>query len=265
MLTYFGAWPGYETTPFKERYRLIKQAGFDATLVWWDEEDPAQGDYLTQPEEARRAGLYVENMHASTTGAGHFWEDTTAGQAVYNYYMMCIGDCAAFEIPTMVMHTGRGAERLPPMSEIGLERFARMIDKAERLGVNIAIENQGCPEKTGRAMEMLERFDAPRLGMCYDSGHGNIDRSLGRGVEMLARFGHRLKALHLNDNDGSGDQHRLPFDGTIDWPPLMKQIAQTGYAGPTTLELGIYAELAVEEYLTRALEQARQLEALRNA
>ena len=163
MLTYFGDFPGYDNTPFEERYRLIKQAGFDATLVWWDEED--QGDYRTQPELARRAGLWVENMHADFGNAGHLWEDTAAGQAVFEYYMMCLDDCGTFEIPTMVMHTGCGRDYLPSLSELSLDRLGRMINRAERLGVNIAIENQGAPEKTERAMELLGRFDSPRLGM----------------------------------------------------------------------------------------------------
>jgi len=262
MLSYFGDWPGWEETPVPERYRLIRQAGFDGTLIWWDEED--WGDFRTQPEEARRAGLWVENIHASFDYAGDLWEDTLAGRAVFAYYMQCLEDCGTFGIPTMVMHTGCGGYPLPPISEIGLDRFERLIDCAQRNGAHIAIENQCAPEKTQRAIELLERFDSPHLGMCYDSGHGNVRDSLGRGREMLDRFGRRLKALHLHDNDGSSDQHLLPFDGTVDWPALMRKIAAAGYQGPTTLEAGSgYPQLATEEYLARAYERAKQLEDLR--
>ncbi|MCL1951910.1 MAG: sugar phosphate isomerase/epimerase [Oscillospiraceae bacterium] len=263
MLTYFGDWPGWEETPVPERYRLIRQAGFGGTLIWWDEED--WGDFRTQPQAARRAGLYVENMHASFDRAGDLWEDTAAGQAVFEYYMMCVNDCGIYEIPTVVMHTGCGGAPLPPVSALGLDRFARLIARAEELGVGIAMENQCAPEKTARAIAVLERFDSPALGMCYDSGHGNVHNSLGRGVAMLERFGHRLKALHLHDNDRAADQHLLPFDGTIDWPWLMRKIAEKGYRGPTTLEAGSgYPQLTTEEYLGRAYERAVKLEALRS-
>ena len=268
MLTFFGSWPGYGTTPFETRYRLIKQAGFDATSVWWEEEDPEQGDYLKQPEMARAAGLWVEYMHAGYGQACHFWEDTLAGESMYNYFMMCLGDCAAFDIPTMVMHVGCGGDPMPLQSQAGLDRFARMIDKAELLGVNIAIENQGDPAKVVFAMEILERFDAPCLGMCYDSGHASQFKNLGRGTEMLERFGHRLKALHLHDNDGTGDKHWPPYaqTGIIDWPALMKKIERKGYRGPTALELGGgHDGLTPEEYLALAFDRAKQLEALRNA
>jgi len=260
MLTYFGDWPGWTETPIDENYRLIKQAGFDATLIWWDEEEWA--DFRTLPARARKAGLWVENVHASFDNAGHIWEDTAAGQAVFEYYMMCVNDCGAFEIPTVVMHTGHGSHPLPPISELGLERFARLVDQAGKLGVNIAIENQCAPEKTERAMAILERFDSQSLGMCYDSGHGNVC-ALGR--EMLERFGHRLKALHLHDNDGLGDKHWLPFDGTVDWPIIMGTIAGKGYKGATTLELGgAYKELKPAEFLARAYDCAVRLEVLRN-
>jgi len=100
--------------------------------------------------------------------------------------------------------------------------------------------------------------------MCYDSGHGNTIKSNGTGKEMLRRFGHRLMALHLHDNDGSGDQHRLPFDGNVDWPSLMRQIEALGYKGPTTLEMGgPYPELTAEEFLRAAFARAKKLDALR--
>ena len=261
MLTYFGDWNGYNEISFTERYRLIRQAGFDGTLVWWDEE--AQGDFRTQQDYARRAGLWVENMHASFDNANHLWVDNAAGQAVFDYYMMCVSDCAEFEIPTMVMHTGCGGEPLPPVSEISLERLRRLIDRAEQLNINIAIENQCDPVKTRRAMDILERFDSPKLGMCFDSGHANVCPA---GAEMLARFGHRLKALHLHDNHSTDDEHLLPFEGNISWPALMRQIEQLGYQGATTLEVGgdCGTEKA-EEYLARAYERVKRLEGLRNA
>ena len=42
-------------------------------------------------------------------------------------------------------------------------------------------------------------------------------------------------ALHIHDYNGNSI-HRLPFDGTIDWPVAMKKNAETGYFGPTVIE-----------------------------
>jgi len=262
LICYSGDWYGCKEVPFEERYRLIKQAGFDGVYAWWNEE--GMDDYLAQPAMIRATGLYLENIHAETGGSNDFWEDTSAGAAMFEYYLELIDECARCGIPTFVMHVGRGAGYLPPMSEVSVTRLRRMIDEAQRRGVNIAIENQCDPVKNERATEVLAMFDSPRFGMCYDSGHGNTAKSNGTGQEMLRRFGHRLMALHLHDNDGLGDQHRLPFDGNIDWPALMRQVEALGYRGPTTLEMGgAYPKLATEEFLRRAYERAVKLHGMR--
>lgn len=64
---------------------------------------------------------------------------------------------------------------------------------------------------------------------------------------------------------GSYAQHGLPFDGTIDWSITMKKIAETGYSGATAVEAmnWDYENLSAEEFLRKAFEQAKRLEALR--
>lgn len=54
-------WFGYEM-PIAERYSLIKQAGFDGVLLWWSD-GFGRGDYRSGVELARKAGLYIENIH----------------------------------------------------------------------------------------------------------------------------------------------------------------------------------------------------------
>ena len=72
----------------------------------------------------------------------------------------------------------------------------------------------------------FERFSADYVGLCYDSGHGNLE---ARGLDDLERHKDRLISLHLHDNDGSSDQHKLPFTGTVDWKRLSGIIAASSY------------------------------------
>ena len=69
----------------------------------------------------------------------------------------------------------------------------------------------------------------------------------------------------MHDNCGSHDMHRLPFDGTINWPETMKAIANTGYSGATAIEAmnWDYTDLTIEDYLHEAFERAKKLEVLR--
>jgi len=262
MLSFFGSFPGYEQLNYTQRFRLIRQAGFDGVLLGWIEQYE-RPDYRDQPELARREGLLAENVHVDFFNASHIWEDTPEGQAVFEYYLKCADDCAASEIPAMVLHASYGMEQAPA-SELGLERFKHIADRAERRGVNVAVENMCTAEGIAKASCVLEHIDSPRLGFCFDSGHYNARRV--PEMDMLARFGHRLMALHLHDNDGTDDQHLLPFDGTTDWPAQMRSIAATGFRGATALEVFYRGDEAMppEEFLARAYERAVRLEALRN-
>jgi len=70
------------------------------------------------------------------------------------------------------------------------------------------------------------------------------------------------RIAELHDNDGTGDQHRLPFDGTVDWPRLARLIAASPYRKPISLEsnMGSYPKGADEmEHLRKALDAGTRL------
>lgn len=133
-----------------------------------------------------------------------------------------------------------------------LEPFAR------GQGVRIAIEN-GFDDDFVRLRELFDEYVPDYLGLCYDCGHGNLG---GRqGLDHLECLKSRLIAVHLHDNDGSGDQHNLPFCGTVDWPRLCRIIAASAYTKCVSLEVlmgGPGAEYE-QEFLAKALEAAQAL------
>jgi sugar phosphate isomerase/epimerase len=44
-------------------------------------------------------------------------------------------------------------------------------------------------------------------------------------------------ATHISDNDGSGDQHRTPGNGSIDWKAVMRALREAEYDGLFNLEI----------------------------
>lgn len=146
-----------------------------------------------------------------------------------------------------------------PHNALGLNRIKRMAEKAEQLCVNIALENL---RNLANLKYVLEQVDSPRIGFCYDCGH---HYRYYPDKDLLSMYGSRLMALHLHDDGGSYDQHRLPFDGTIDWSAAMKKIAVTGYSGATAIEAmnWDYKDLSAEEFLNEAFERAKRLEELK--
>lgn len=111
-------------------------------------------------------------------------------------------------------------ETSAPLSEVGIERLKRMTKVAEELGVNIAVENLYKYDELGY---IFDHISSKNLGMCYDTGHENF---LTPGADFILKYGDRLKACHIHDNDGKTDQHKTPFTGVIDWDNLAKGFAK---------------------------------------
>ena len=103
---------------------------------------------------------------------------------------------------------------------------------AGKLGITLCMENMtGKPYATHPSeavfgstaadiLELSERLDAM---VCWDFGHANIT-GLCQSVELEKLRG-RVRCLHIHDNDGVQDNHRIPFEcpastplgGCVDW------------------------------------------------
>ncbi|WP_105616395.1 sugar phosphate isomerase/epimerase family protein [Vallitalea okinawensis] len=253
MITIYD-WFGYEL-PIKERYQLIKKAGFDGVLLWWSEHF-SRNDYRNGPQIVREAGLFIENIHTPIQYQNNLWLDNQDGEALADCYLQCVVDCAAFEIPTMVVHLPNEDN---PYNALGLDRIKRIAEKAEQLGVNVALENL---RNITNVSYVLDQVDSLRIGFCYDCCHHHNNNP---SDDLLSMYGSRLMALHLHDNGGNYAQHQLPFDGMIDWSTTMKKIAKTNYSGATALEPmnWDYKDLSAEKFLQEAFKRAKRLEALK--
>jgi sugar phosphate isomerase/epimerase len=104
-----------------------------------------------------------------------------------------------------------------------------------------------------------------RLKFCFDSGHQNCHLH-SKDLDLLSMYGDKLISLHLHDNDGTQDQHMLPFEGNIKWETTMKKITSCGYIGATALEVTkntSYESFTCIEFLNLAYERAKCLDEFR--
>ncbi len=258
MITIYD-WFGYSVS-IKERYRLIRKAGFDGVMLWWSNY-LERNDYRDGPQFAREVGLSIENIHTPFQIQDDIWLDNLDGEAAMDCYLQSIADCAEFQIPTMVIHL---PDEGKPCNALGLNRFKKIAGKAENLGVTIALENL---HNLTNLAYLFEHLDSCRIGFCYDSSHHH---RFYPNTDLLSMFGSRLLALHLHDYidvRGQYVTHRLPFDGVIDWSRTIKGISKVGYKGATAIEAmnWNYETLSIEEFLQEAYQRAKKLESLRNS
>ena len=136
---------------------------------------------------------------------------------------------------------------------------------AEFYHVSIALENGNFP----LIRKIIQDYPPEYLGICYDSGHGNILSN--DGLAHIAEVKDRLLVLHLHDNDASGDQHKLPFTGSVDWERLTKIIASSHYNRTLkkciSLEVSMINHKNMEEmeYLKQAYTAAEKLQKMVDA
>lgn len=79
-------------------------------------------------------------------------------------------------------------------------------------GELLCIENMDKRKPTGRTADELEPSFAalPRASFCLDIAHARqIDPTMGGAREMLRRFGHRLRQVHVSELDSAGRHHGL--------------------------------------------------------
>ena len=141
-------------------------------------------------------------------------------------------------------------------------RVRRSLDElapiARRRGVRLALENGG-KDNFDTLERVFAAYGPDFVGLCYDSGHGNV---AGNGLDRLDRVKDRLLSVHLHDNDGAGDQHKLAFDGTVDWPRLARLLAASAYRKPLSFEsnMGSYPKGSDEmEHLRKAFAAGSRL------
>ena len=241
--------------------RFIKEAGFSGVLLLWA--DYFDKDYTRFPDYARNARLHVENAHAPYMNANDLWKDTINGQDACKQLISCVEGCAAHGIPTLVMHpenkNGTEIVELPVDFTVGIERMKRIVDTAERLNINVAVENMSRREYLDRIFQSIQ---ADRLGFCFDSGHCNL---FTPEHDLLMEYGHKLIALHLHDNDGADDWHSLPFSGNIRWDEIASKLRAVSYSGAIALEIGnkkFEHITAPDAFLKLAVESAERIRSL---
>lgn len=160
--------------------------------------------------------------------------------------------CAFFQCPYIVVH-GYKLARFLGAEDKEWEQTEGFLDSlapmAKEMGITICIENlydsvgnhliEGPCCNAVKAAERIdrinERYHAEVLGFCFDTGHANL---IGLDFEdFITTLGHRLKVLHIHDNDGRQDLHQIPFTFTMsrenqsstDWAGFIRGLQEIGF------------------------------------
>lgn len=165
----------------------------------------------------------------------------------------CIRACGLTGCRFMVVHPVVGENR-EEERRINREIFSHLAAVAREQGVILCVENMfyhrngrvvqedcACAEELCYYVDTLNAAcGEERFGACLDTGHALL---AGQEIpEMIRMLGSRLKTLHLHENDGIGDMHRIPYTcrphggAAIDWEAVLLALREVGYEGAICFE-----------------------------
>jgi sugar phosphate isomerase/epimerase len=254
----------------EEQLRLMKNTGFEGFFTGSGREE-----CRSFRRYADEMDLEYQSIHAPFGSAARMWRGGEGELGATKELLDCVDTAAEVAVPIVVVHPYIGFEDTSDVTRSGLEAFRRVVEHAAEKNVQIAFENVEGEDYLAALMK--EFREMPNVGFCWDTGH---EQCYNRGKDMMALYGDRLIATHLNDNLGvsrhdgeifwTDDLHLLPYDGITDWQSVADRINRSGFAGPLTFELGIgskpkrhdndkYGKLSAEEYLAEAYARACRL------
>jgi len=159
----------------------------------------------------------------------------------------CIDACGIWGIRNLVVHSGYA----PGLSkEETFEKnklfFLPLLERAERYGVNILVENFNKMGVNGTywidnapdLLHMINCVDHPLFHAVWDVGHANMQEM--PQDEALRLLGDHVRALHIQDNMGDRDAHLAPFLGTLNLDAVINGLLDIGYNGYFTFEVGAF-------------------------
>lgn len=219
----------YSGIEYEELFPMISNLGFDGFF--------SREDYTNDYNKismcrnlADANNLFYETAHSTIPGDTTIWLDGPNGDEYIKTLLLCVDNCAAFHIPVMIVHVAAYMNQ-PVSFNRGVKRLKTVVDYAYKKGVRIAFENVGASEFLFNTMDY---FKEEHVGFCYDTGHNFL---CCPDVDILGTLGNRLMCTHIHDNDGTADQHLIPFDGKIDFESICEKLNHFDYKGNLTLEI----------------------------
>ena len=189
----------------------------------------------------RAAGISLYSCHAPFGGDDDLslLEEEKREHAV-GRHQLALRRAALAGVSCLVIHPSGEVEDEGEQSH-RLDQLYRsletLVKAAQDAGVRLALENM-LPHHVGSESDAIRRivddFDSPFLGVCFDSGHAHLNEEGVRAA--FANLRDRIITFHLQDNGGNRDVHLQPPYGTTDWEGLARDFRTLDFPHPVAVE-----------------------------
>ena len=253
----------------EEAFRAIKAAGFDGVdFSFYRGPDMLGEDYLENArktkEHLEQFGLACHQAHAPYEF--RYGEEMSLENPHYLKIVRAMEYASILGAKQIIVHGLKvpGGPYSQECYEANCAYYQSFAPYCRKFGIRIAVENLITtifprPELLNRVLAAL---DPGCFVTCMDLGHALV-AGMATQDYLAGLTPGILKALHIHDNDGSSDQHRLPHLGNVNWEAVMEGLAAYGYSGDFTMELtgylGSFPPRLIPQALTLASAVGRDL------
>lgn len=237
-----------------EAVELLADIGYRSVAITIDHGALAPGDPTT-PGQLRRLRALLERRGMTSvieTGARYLLdprhkheptllaprpEDRSRRVAFYRHALAC-----AAELQSQCVSLWSGRLRDPVDTAAAFGRLVAGLEQvlayAERFRIPIGFEPEpGMFIDSMAAFEqLLARIDAPLLRLTLDIGHLHCQGETPPEA-YIRRYAPRLVNVHIEDMRRGVHEHLMFGQGEIDFPPVIRALAASGYAGAVHVEL----------------------------
>ena len=212
--------------------------------------------FTPHKQAAAEYGLEIGQTHAifptRVRGAGEH-NDYLIGIIEKNIALTAFLGCRYIVVHPYIEVSRGPAESKQFEHDENIALYTALIPTAKKYGVTICLENMfagdgrkvvaatcfTADEAAAYVDELNEIAGEERFAYCLDTGHATL---CGLNTyDMIRTLGHRIKTLHMHDNQGIHDDHLQPYTGVAYWDWTLQALREVGYRGNINFETSAYA------------------------
>ncbi len=253
---------GYPADRAIDRLAALGYEGIDMGFDYWTfEGSPFMGDdYLGWAQSLREHAdeTGIPYTHAHSPGEANSGD--VVGRSIEAAAVLGAKYCVVH--PVWRDEKGDIIKSKSKFISVNAEAISEWLPKAEECGVILLSENVlwGASADPRIVADLVKEVDSPWFGWCFDVGHAWCS---GYKPDILKKCSVVPLSLHIQDNDGGGDGHLIPGDGTIDWDLFIRTLKDVGYTGDCVMEAHHQSLVAPDEerdaILARLLTESEKL------
>lgn len=238
----------------EDKLRLARDAGFSGFEIDLTESGPVNLSSSDKELADFRSLASRYSLELSGLSTGLYWganavsADASMVKKATGILERQLEIAASLQIDTILVVPGAVGVDFIPNHEVvpyedAYERartfIGRAVGQAEKLGVNIGVENVWNKFLLSplEMAQFLDSFGSARVGAYFDVGNSLLN---GYPEQWITILGSRIKRVHFKDfrrNVGTAEGFVELLSGDVNWPAVMSALRSIQYDGWCTAEM----------------------------